>query len=446
MTANVSFSVTPSPHGGPDVGPAEPGKAGASRDDGGDAFSQALASLIGAVMVPQSQTQPAAASTPAAQGATPAGFAVVPPTPAPAPANTNDATLAIVAATTPTGTAADPQPGPVAPANPAQRAAPAPPTAAHDQAPAPRAAADVSLPLVSFTATTAALAGGAPPPPPPAAVANDGGQTGGSVASSTAAAQVSLAAPPPLAGPLKAPPAPASSGKSASKPDPSANVLAGAATPTGEAARPVTPPMGPNGQAGQQDGGASHTAADVTPRAGETPTGAEQKTDSAFATSSAVAPTAIQTAPAATGATAAAPIAAQLATQVIKSVEGKSTRFDLTLEPAGLGRVDVRVDIGAAGQVTAQFSFDNAHAAAEARTQAGQLQHALEQAGFNVGQGGLSFDVGGQGASLAGRDAQSQTAQAIASSAPTPLAGDAADAAAPRPSLVRAAGGLDITI
>ena len=87
--------------------------------------------------------------------------------------------------------------------------------------------------------------------------------------------------------------------------------------------------------------------------------------------------------------------------RITKSVAAKTTRFDLALTPDGLGQVNVRVQIDNAGQVTAALSFDNPHAAAEARAHAGDLQQALQQAGFNVSQNSLSFDVGGQGASLA---------------------------------------------
>jgi Meckel syndrome type 1 protein len=139
----------------------------------------------------------------------------------------------------------------------------------------------------------------------------------------------------------------------------------------------------------------------------------------------------------------AAPIASQIATQVVKAVEGKSTRFDIALEPAGMGRVDVSVRIDPQGQVSAQFSFDNPHAAAEARAQSTQLQQALEQAGFSIGQGGLSFDVGGQGAGLARQDT-APSPQTGAARQPSALADSspvAAQAAARGLS-----SGLDITI
>lgn len=100
---------------------------------------------------------------------------------------------------------------------------------------------------------------------------------------------------------------------------------------------------------------------------------------------------------------------ANLAAQIIRKLEGRSTRFDVELNPADLGRVDVRIEIGAQGRVTAAMAFDNPQAAAELRGRAGELRQALEQAGFNV-SGGLSFDVAGDkgqnGQAFAGQQQQ----------------------------------------
>jgi Meckel syndrome type 1 protein len=85
---------------------------------------------------------------------------------------------------------------------------------------------------------------------------------------------------------------------------------------------------------------------------------------------------------------------AALAAQIVKKLEGRSTRFDVELDPAGLGKVDVRVEIGAHGRLTAAMTCDNPNAASELRARAPELQRALEQAGFDL-SGGLSFDVAG---------------------------------------------------
>jgi hypothetical protein len=85
---------------------------------------------------------------------------------------------------------------------------------------------------------------------------------------------------------------------------------------------------------------------------------------------------------------------ANLAAQIAKKLEGRSTHFDVQLDPAGLGRVDVRMEIGASGRMTAAMTFDTPQAAAELRARAADLQRHLEQAGFDM-SGGLSFDVAG---------------------------------------------------
>ncbi len=83
---------------------------------------------------------------------------------------------------------------------------------------------------------------------------------------------------------------------------------------------------------------------------------------------------------------------ANLAAQIAKKLDGRSSRFDVQLDPAGLGKVDVRLEIGASGKMSAAMTFDTPAAAAELRARAGELQKALEQAGFDL-SGGMSFDV-----------------------------------------------------
>jgi hypothetical protein len=85
---------------------------------------------------------------------------------------------------------------------------------------------------------------------------------------------------------------------------------------------------------------------------------------------------------------------ANLSAQILKKLDARSTRFDVQLDPLGLGKVDVRVEIGAHGKMTAALSFENPQAAQELKARASELQRALEQAGFDL-SGGMSFDVAG---------------------------------------------------
>ncbi len=98
---------------------------------------------------------------------------------------------------------------------------------------------------------------------------------------------------------------------------------------------------------------------------------------------------------AAPGRVATSETIANLTAQISKKLEGRATKFDVELTPAGLGHVSVSVEIAASGKMTAAMSFDSPQAAAEVRARSHELQRALEQAGFDL-TGGLSFDVNGE--------------------------------------------------
>jgi flagellar hook-length control protein FliK len=106
---------------------------------------------------------------------------------------------------------------------------------------------------------------------------------------------------------------------------------------------------------------------------------------------------------------------AALAVQAARKLDDGITRFDLELDPLGLGRVDVHLEIDASGRIRAAFTFESSHSARELSRRAEDLQRSLESSGFNL-SGGLSFDVAGdrsQGRSSGwndGRDGQNQTA------------------------------------
>lgn len=146
---------------------------------------------------------------------------------------------------------------------------------------------------------------------------------------------------------------------------------------------------------------------------------------------------------------AGAETVAALAAQMARRLDDGITRFDLELNPGDLGRVDVRLEIDAAGSVRAAFTFEHAHAANELGRRADELQKSLESAGFNL-SGGLSFDVSGdrsQGRSMAWSDGREGRAQPQQPSAPEPsreVPGDIADALNGRRTAARS--GVDIRI
>ncbi|HWU81453.1 MAG TPA: flagellar hook-length control protein FliK, partial [Caulobacter sp.] len=87
---------------------------------------------------------------------------------------------------------------------------------------------------------------------------------------------------------------------------------------------------------------------------------------------------------------------AALSAEIVKRADAKATRFDVTLTPDNLGKVDVRIEIGRDGALTASMKFDTVHAAQELRGKVNELRQALADAGFNVADNALSFDVSSQ--------------------------------------------------
>ena len=147
-----------------------------------------------------------------------------------------------------------------------------------------------------------------------------------------------------------------------------------------------------------------------------------------------------------------------LASEIVRQAGRKASRFEVALNPDGLGRVDVRLDISADGKLSARLAFDRPEAAAALGAQAGELRQALSQAGFDVSPQALTFETapGGMGSGGAGlgaggfggfggdgSDGARAGSRAFASAQPDDL--DAAMAAAASRNAT-AASGLDIRI
>lgn len=82
---------------------------------------------------------------------------------------------------------------------------------------------------------------------------------------------------------------------------------------------------------------------------------------------------------------------AQIAVQIQRKLEGRSTRFEIALRPDELGRVDVKLDIDAEGRLAARLAFDNPAAATDLRGRADELRRQLEDAGFHLAEDAFEF-------------------------------------------------------
>jgi flagellar hook-length control protein FliK len=113
-----------------------------------------------------------------------------------------------------------------------------------------------------------------------------------------------------------------------------------------------------------------------------------------------------------TAATTAAVPLNGLALQIAVSAQSGKSRFEIRLDPAELGRIDVRIDVDRHGQLTSHLTVEKPETLAMLRQDAPQLQRALDNAGFKTGDSGLQFSLRDQSSSgqnadnEAGRNAQ----------------------------------------
>jgi flagellar hook-length control protein FliK len=96
--------------------------------------------------------------------------------------------------------------------------------------------------------------------------------------------------------------------------------------------------------------------------------------------------------------TAAVPVNA-LALQIAVTAQSGNSRFEIRLDPAELGRIEVRIDIDRHGQVTSHLTVEKPETLAMLRQDAPHLQRALDDAGFKTGNSGLQFSLRDQSSS-----------------------------------------------
>ena len=88
-----------------------------------------------------------------------------------------------------------------------------------------------------------------------------------------------------------------------------------------------------------------------------------------------------------------------LAIEIAASAKSGKSSFDIRLDPADLGRIDVRIDVDRNGQVTSHLTVEKPETLSMLRQDAPQLQRALDDAGLKTGNGGLQFSLRDQSSS-----------------------------------------------
>jgi flagellar hook-length control protein FliK len=88
-----------------------------------------------------------------------------------------------------------------------------------------------------------------------------------------------------------------------------------------------------------------------------------------------------------------------LALEIAASAKSGKSSFEIRLDPADLGRIDVRIDVDRNGQVTSHLTVEKPETLSMLRQDAPQLQRALDDAGFKTGDSGLQFSLRDQSSS-----------------------------------------------
>jgi flagellar hook-length control protein FliK len=101
----------------------------------------------------------------------------------------------------------------------------------------------------------------------------------------------------------------------------------------------------------------------------------------------------------ATAATGAAVPLSGLAVEIAASAKNGKSNFEIRLDPADLGRIDVRISVDSSGQMTSHLMVEKAETLSMLQQDAPQLQQALNDAGFKTGDSGLQFSLRDQSSS-----------------------------------------------
>jgi chemotaxis protein MotD len=82
-----------------------------------------------------------------------------------------------------------------------------------------------------------------------------------------------------------------------------------------------------------------------------------------------------------------------VAVEIVQNAKSGKSSFDIRLDPAELGRIDVRLEVDKHGNVTSHLTVEKPETLTMLRQDAPQLQRALEQAGLKTNDSGLQFSL-----------------------------------------------------
>jgi flagellar hook-length control protein FliK len=171
------------------------------------------------------------------------------------------------------------------------------------------------------------------------------------------------------------------------------NVVAEAATADASATSSSTPATSASTHDHSAIAAAVHAATDLQDAGGPTAGTVQPQTIAAPSAAAPMAPLTVMTA------TSAPVPLSGLALEIAVSAKSGKSSFEIRLDPADLGRIDVRIDVDRNGQVTSHLTVEKPETLSMLRQDAPQLQRALDDAGFKTGTDGLQFSLRDQSSS-----------------------------------------------
>jgi len=90
------------------------------------------------------------------------------------------------------------------------------------------------------------------------------------------------------------------------------------------------------------------------------------------------------------------PVTEQVQVQISKAISEGLDKIRIQLKPAHLGRIDVQLEMGQDGKVSAVISADNKSTMDLLKQDSQELQRALREAGLDLSSGDLSFNMRGE--------------------------------------------------
>jgi len=99
----------------------------------------------------------------------------------------------------------------------------------------------------------------------------------------------------------------------------------------------------------------------------------------------------------------------QVYQRMIERFDGRAQRYEIRLDPAELGRVDVRIEVGADKKVHAVLAAHDSAALGDLMRGQRALERQLADAGIDLADGGIKFELTGDQNRNASNQSQGET-------------------------------------